>query len=133
MDGRKFLKFSVGSAAGAAIGASLAAVHPFASTPQKGAAHLEIPTTCEMCVNKCSVIAVVEDGVIHKLNPNPENPKSRSMLCARGNAGLQQVYDSARLKRPLIRAGERGDGKWRPGARGGGFGVAVHKPNETTE
>src|SRR5262249_1303908 len=76
---------------------------------------VEVPTTCEMCVNKCSVIAVVENGVIHKLNPNPASPKSRGMLCARGNAGIQQVYDPARLKRPLIRAGERGEGKWRPG------------------
>src|SRR5579864_8310489 len=67
-----------------------------------------------MCVNKCSLIAVVENGVIHKLNPNPASPKSRGMLCARGNAGIQQVYDPARLKRPLIRTGERGEGKWRP-------------------
>ncbi|MBZ5726240.1 MAG: molybdopterin-dependent oxidoreductase [Acidobacteriia bacterium] len=73
----------------------------------------EIPTTCELCPNKCSVIAVVEDGLIRKLNPNPENPKSRGMLCARGNAGLLQVYDPNRLKRPLIRAGARGEGKWR--------------------
>ncbi len=73
----------------------------------------EVPTTCELCPNKCSVIAVVESGVIRKLNPNPENPKSRGMLCARGNAGLLQVYDPNRLKQPLIRAGARGEGKWR--------------------
>jgi len=51
--------------------------------------------------------------VIRKLNPNPENPKSRGMLCARGNAGFLQAYDPNRLKRPLIRAGARGEGKWR--------------------
>src|SRR5439155_9851325 len=67
----------------------------------------------EMCVNKCSVVAVVNNGVIQKLNPNPENPRSRGMLCARGNAGLQQVYDPDRLKTPLIRVGARGEGKWR--------------------
>ncbi len=73
----------------------------------------EVPTTCELCPNKCSVIAVVVDGTIRKLNPNPENPKSRGMLCARGNAGLLQVYDPMRLKKPLIRQGARGEGKWR--------------------
>ena len=73
----------------------------------------EIPTTCELCPNKCSVIAVVQDGLIRKLNPNPENPKSRGMLCARGNAGVLQVYDPNRLKQPMIRAGARGEGKWR--------------------
>lgn len=73
-----------------------------------------IPTTCELCPNKCSVLAMLEGGRIHKLNPNPENPKSRDMLCARGNAAIQQVYDPDRLKQPLIRAGARGEGKWRP-------------------
>ena len=127
MDRRKFLKFSAGSAAGAAIGASLAYIKPFRHAPEKEAERLEIPTTCEMCVNKCSVIAIVEAGVIHKLNPNPENPKSRGMLCARGNAGLQQVYDPARLKRPLIRVGERGDGKWKPVSWDEAFDFAAQK------
>ena len=133
MDRRKFLKFSAGGAAGAAMGASLACVHPFAHAPAKEAERLEIPTTCEMCVNKCSVIAVVEDGVIHKLNPNPENPKSRSMLCARGNAGMQTVYDSARLKRPLIRVGKRGEGNWRPASWDEAFDFAAKKLSETKE
>jgi len=35
------------------------------------------------------------------------------MLCARGNAGAKVPYDPDRLKKPLIRAGERGEGKWR--------------------
>jgi thiosulfate reductase/polysulfide reductase chain A len=74
-----------------------------------------VPTTCELCPNKCSVLAMVNrKGRIHKLNPNPENPKSRGMLCARDNAAIQQVYDPDRLKQPLIRAGARGEGKWRP-------------------
>jgi thiosulfate reductase/polysulfide reductase chain A len=114
MNRRRFLKFSAGGAAGVAVGASMAYFKPFGHTSAPTPEEKEVATTCEMCVNKCSVIAVVENGVIRKLNPNPENPKSRSMLCARGNAGLQQVYDPARLKRPLIRAGERGEGKWRP-------------------
>src|SRR5215472_1470320 len=114
MDRRRFLKFSASGAATAAVAASVAYMKPFAHSPVKEGDRLEIPTTCEMCVNKCSVIAVVENGVIHKLNPNPASPKSRGMLCARGNAGIQQVYDPARLKRPLIRAGERGEGKWKP-------------------
>ena len=131
MDRRKFLTFSVGGAATAAVGASLAYMKPFSHPPAKEAERLEIPTTCEMCVNKCSVIAVVENGVIHKLNPNPENPKSRGMLCARGNAGLQQVYDPARLKKPLIRTGARGEGKWRPASWNEAFDFAANKLTET--
>ncbi len=73
----------------------------------------KIPTLCEMCVNKCAAYAVVENGVVKKLDPNPHFPKSKNMLCARGNAGIQAIYDPDRLKYPLIRVGERGDGKFK--------------------
>lgn len=69
-------------------------------------------SACDMCFNKCGLIARVEDGVVKKLDPNPKFLKSRGMLCARGNAGIRQVYDPDRLKYPLLRAGERGEGKW---------------------
>src|SRR5258708_815073 len=105
IDRRRFIQIAgAGAAAATQIGCGR---HP-GTVGQR----IEVPTTCELCPNKCSVIAVVEDGLIRKLNPNPENPKSRGMLCARGNAGVLQVYDPNRLKKPLIRAGARGEGKW---------------------
>jgi thiosulfate reductase/polysulfide reductase chain A len=73
----------------------------------------EIPFLCGICVNKCAGFARVEDSIITKLNPNPYFPKSRNMLCARGNAGIQTLYDPDRLKYPLIRVGNRGDGKYK--------------------
>jgi len=73
----------------------------------------EVATLCEMCVNKCAALARVENGVITKLNPNPMFPKSRNMLCPRGNAGIQSVYDPDRLKYPMIRIGEKGEGKFK--------------------
>ncbi len=73
----------------------------------------EVPYLCGICVNKCAGFARVEDGIITKLNPNPYFPKSRNMLCARGNAGIQTLYDPDRLKYPLVRIGERGDGKYK--------------------
>ncbi len=72
-----------------------------------------VPFLCGMCVNKCAGLARVEKGVITKLNPNPYFPKSRNMLCPRGNAGIQTLYDPDRLKYPLVRIGERGDGKYK--------------------
>ncbi len=72
-----------------------------------------VPTLCEMCVNKCAAIARVEKGVVTKLDPNPLFPKSRNMLCPRGNAGIQALYDPDRLKYPLIRIGEKGEGKFK--------------------
>ncbi len=73
----------------------------------------EVTTLCEMCVNKCALIARVEDNVVTKLDPNPHFPKSRNMLCARGNAGIQALYDPDRLKYPMIRIGEKGEGKFK--------------------
>jgi len=72
---------------------------------------VEVPTLCE--IYKCAAVARVEDGVVTKLNPNPLFPKSKNMLCARGNAGIQALYDPDRLKTPLIRIGKRGEGKFR--------------------
>ncbi|ADN08805.1 molybdopterin-containing oxidoreductase family protein [Sulfurimonas autotrophica] len=72
-----------------------------------------VPFLCGICVNKCAGFARVEDGIITKLNPNPYFPKSRNMLCPRGNAGIQTLYDPDRLKYPMIRIGERGDGKYK--------------------
>jgi len=73
----------------------------------------EVATLCEMCVNKCAAIARVEDGVVTKLNPNPMFPKSKNMLCPRGNAGIQALYDPDRLKFPMVRVGEKGEGKFK--------------------
>lgn len=73
----------------------------------------QVPTICEMCVNKCAAIATVKNGVVTKLDPNPCFPKSRNMLCARGVAGVHALYDPDRLKYPLIRTGKRGDGQYR--------------------
>jgi thiosulfate reductase/polysulfide reductase chain A len=73
----------------------------------------DVPFLCGICVNKCAGFARVEDGIITKLNPNPYFPKSRNMLCPRGNAGIQTLYDPDRLKYPMVRIGERGDGKYK--------------------
>jgi len=94
----------------------------------------DVFTSCGMCVNKCGVIARVRDGVIHKLDPNPNFfPKSRGMLCARGNAGTKVVYDPDRLKYPLIRVGERGEGKWRRASWEEALDLVAKNMNEIAE
>lgn len=72
----------------------------------------DVATLCEMCVNKCAALASVSGQNVIKLNPNPRFPKSRNMLCARGNAGINALNDPDRLKYPLIRVGKRGEGKF---------------------
>ncbi len=111
---RSFIKLSGAAAAAAAVGGPSRVLHALVSGNEEGAgvAAREMFSACDMCFNKCGLIARVEDGVIKKLDPNPHSLKSRGMLCARGNAGIKQLYDPDRLKYPLLRKGGRGEGKW---------------------
>ena len=72
-----------------------------------------IPSTCEMCVWRCGLIAKVENGRVVKLDGNPEHPHSKGHLCVRGQSGLMNTYDPDRVLTPLIRVGNRGEGKFR--------------------
>ena len=53
------------------------------------------------------------DGKVIKIDGNPHDPKSRGMLCGRGQAGVSFLNDPDRLRSPMIRTGERGEGKFR--------------------
>ena len=109
---RQFLQFS-GMAAAATLGGPriLHALVPSGQNPSLEPIQRRF-STCDMCFNKCGLIARVEKGVVKKLDPNPKFLKSRGMLCARGNAGIKQLYDPDRLKTPLLRKGARGEGRW---------------------
>jgi thiosulfate reductase/polysulfide reductase chain A len=72
-----------------------------------------IPGMCEMCVWRCGLIAKVKNGRVVKLDGNPEHPHSRGHLCVRGQSGLMNTYDPDRVLTPLIRAGKRGEGRFR--------------------
>ncbi len=72
-----------------------------------------IPTMCEMCVWRCGVLAKVVEGRVVKLEGNPEHPHSLGRLCARGQSGLMNTYDPDRVLTPLVRVGQRGEGKFR--------------------
>ena len=111
---RNFMKLSGAAAVAAATGGPRQVLYALVSGKQ-GAEENQIRnqfSACDMCFNKCGLIARVEGGVVKKLDPNPKSLKSRGMLCARGNAGVKQLYDPDRLKYPLLRKGARGEGKW---------------------
>jgi len=111
---RSFLKWTGAATAASITGAKAPVLHALVPEKKNGVpAKVENRfSVCDMCLNKCGLIARVEDGVVTKLDPNPKFLKSRSMLCARGNAGIDQLYDPDRLKYPLLRKGKRGEGKW---------------------
>ncbi len=53
-------------------------------------------------------------GKVVRVEGNPDHPQNHGRLCARGNAGTGLLYDPDRLKTPLLRIGERGEGRFRP-------------------
>jgi len=109
---RKFLQGSVALSVYAT--ASLASTPKSTiSTNQDDKTPQNIPYLCNMCRNKCAGFARVEGGKVFKLDPNEFFPKSRNMLCPKGNAGIDALYDSDRLKYPLIRIGKRADGRYK--------------------
>jgi thiosulfate reductase/polysulfide reductase chain A len=73
---------------------------------------LQVATNCEMCFWRCGVVAQIQDGRVTRLEGNPQHPLTLGRLCARGNAGHQTLYDPDRLKRPQLRIGERGEGRF---------------------
>src|SRR5256712_436852 len=67
-------------------------------------------TTCRECPAGCGLHAKVREGRVVKLEGNPESPINHGRLCARGQAGLQGLYNPDRVAGPLERAGD-GQGK----------------------
>ena len=134
---RHFLGLSSCALAAAAVGSQVGVLKALASSGAVAdvtkVSERAVFTSCGMCVNKCGVIARVRDGVIHKLDPNPHFIKSRGMLCARGNSGVKMVYDPDRLKYPLIRAGARGEGKWRRASWDEALDLVAKQMNEVAD
>lgn len=62
----------------------------------------KINTACYMCAINCAAVGVVtEDNIVKRVEPNPLDPVSGGSLCAKGNAGVAQMYDEDRLKYPM--------------------------------
>jgi anaerobic selenocysteine-containing dehydrogenase len=70
-------------------------------------------TTCYMCACRCGIRVWIKDGQIRYIQGNPEHPVNKGVLCAKGSAGIMQHYSPARLRKPLLRTGERGSGEFR--------------------
>jgi thiosulfate reductase/polysulfide reductase chain A len=68
---------------------------------------------CEMCFWRCQLVGKVRDNKLMKLEGNPKSIDNGKAICARGNAGVQLLYDKDRLKYPMKNVGERGAPKWK--------------------
>jgi len=70
-------------------------------------------TTCYMCACRCGVRVHLKDGQVRYLEGNPDHPVNKGVLCAKGSAGIMTQNSPAKLKKPLLRTGERGAGEFK--------------------
>ncbi|HTP82707.1 MAG TPA: molybdopterin oxidoreductase family protein [Alphaproteobacteria bacterium] len=70
-------------------------------------------TTCYMCACRCGINVHLKDGQIRYIEGNRDHPVNRGVLCAKGSAGIMQQYSPAKLRKPLLRVGERGKAEFK--------------------
>ena len=109
---RGFLK------ATAAVGAALAATSApllneapaaFADEPVERVSH---KTACHGCTNACPVIVYTEDGVVVKIEGDPDGPLNKGGICLKCLSQIQTLYSPRHVLHPMKRVGERGENKW---------------------
>ncbi|MBF0306023.1 MAG: molybdopterin-dependent oxidoreductase [Alphaproteobacteria bacterium] len=71
------------------------------------------------CTGACPHFVYVKDGVVVRSEQSADLPSfaglpdSNPRGCAKGICGVDYLYGAERLKYPLVRVGERGEGRWR--------------------
>ncbi len=113
---RDFIKISFTGVAGVAAtgitGCKMftpSPVDPFSVTQ-----YSRTPTYCEVCFWKCAGwVYKNQEGKIWKIEGNHEDMNCNGRLCPRGTGGVGMYYDEDRLRKPLIRQGERGSQSFR--------------------
>jgi anaerobic selenocysteine-containing dehydrogenase len=116
---RTFMQMAAVGAAGAAglsPAVQRAVLEPFVSPPEEvlpGEATW-YASTCRQCPAGCGIIVRTINGRAKKIEGNPVHPLNRGKLCARGQAGLQVLYNPDRLKNAVRQTGGRGSGQYEP-------------------
>ncbi|MDX2184205.1 MAG: 4Fe-4S dicluster domain-containing protein [Gemmatimonadaceae bacterium] len=62
-------------------------------------------TTCRECAAACGLIAETRDGRVIKVEGNPNHPVNQGAVCARGQSGVQGLYNPDRFRGPMVREG----------------------------
>ncbi|MBI2918687.1 MAG: molybdopterin-dependent oxidoreductase [Chloroflexi bacterium] len=62
-----------------------------------------VHSACDMCFSSCGILAHRVDGVIVKIEGDPDCPHNNGKLCAKGMAALMAAYDPNRVTSPLKR------------------------------
>jgi len=93
----------------------------------------EIIIECKQCIGHCGALVTVDNGKAVKIRGDKNHPASKGTMCKRGLASLEFIYHPDRLKKPLKRTGERGEGKWAEISWDEAFGIAGSAFNRIKE
>ena len=123
---RDFLKWSALMAAGltgtayfGGIGTDSSSDYSLTQVSDKEAASLLqteqtfVYTADSMCAAECGLAVNVVNGVVSSIYGNPYVPYNSATMCAKGSSGKQLVYSPYRIQSPMIRVGDRGEGKFK--------------------
>ncbi len=112
---RSFLKLVGGAAAaGATMGALPVAAkkvgehfEPYVIPPEEALPGKATwyATTCRMCAAGCGIMVRTINGRAKKIEGNPSYPLNEGKTCARGQAGLQALYNPDRLRNAVKQNG----------------------------
>ncbi len=92
-----------------------------------------VPSICAMCPAACSILVEVRNGKVHRIHGTPGHPINNGKICARGNAGVERLYNPDRLGSPLIRTGERGTWSFRKASWNEAISLIAEKLKEYRE
>lgn len=111
---RDFLKLGVAAAGSAAALGALKNAMSAQAAPEIQTASEEkiVASTCHLCSAGCGVLVRVADGRAVKLEGNPMHPVNEGVLCPKGQAAPELLYNPDRLTGPMKR--DRASGKTSP-------------------
>ena len=90
---------------------------------------------CAICSpgHHCGVDCYVKDGKIIRVEGTPEHPYNHGHLCTKGSALRNAVYREDRIRTPLRRVGQRGEGKFEPISWDEAYQTIAQKLNQVKE
>ncbi len=103
---KRFLALLTASAAFAAAGCSdyrdKGEIVPYTKKPESATPGIPnyYASTCSSCPQACGILIKTREGRPVKVDGNPDHPINRGKICAKGQAGILNLYDPYRLQAP---------------------------------
>ena len=94
-----------------------------------------VPVVCPWCSVGCRFYAVSVDGYIRRVEFDYDHPTiaNKGKLCPKGVASYQFINSPKRLKKPLRRVGEKGEGKFEEISWEEAYRIIAERINEIKE